>query len=62
MPKAAALVGNGLSPSQSFDVLKYLNIRKAELDAKDREKREKLRKLFRESGFSVGVIQHKKPA
>ena len=62
MPKAGALAGNGLSSSQSFDVLKYLNIRNAELDAKDREQREKLAKHFRESGFSVGVIQHKKPA
>ena len=62
MPKAGALAGNGLSSSQSFDVLKYLNIRNTELDAKDRERREKLAESFRKSGFSVGVIQHKKPA
>ena len=62
MRLAGALSGIGLSPALSFDVLKYLNIRNAELDAKDREQREKLAKLFRESGFSVGVIQHKKPA
>tara|TARA_Y100000310_G_scaffold84867_1_gene81734 strand:- start:137 stop:319 length:183 start_codon:yes stop_codon:yes gene_type:complete len=60
MPKAGALVGgNDFTPTQTFDVVKYINIVKAD---EDRKNREKLTKVFRDCGFSVGVIQHKKPA